>query len=324
MKRFVILFMLLSNISLYSQGVAISESDSDTPHESAVLHLISNDKGFLIPKLTTTQRDNISNPAKGLLIYNTDDDEFQYNSGDEDSPSWQSIGSGSSAGLWSEGDGDDIYRSLGNIGIGLSDPNEKLTVDGSISIKEMNTVPSTTENFGKLYTTTEEDLWYKSSEGDKFQLSYDYAVYEDRKSAGTDGGAYDPSDGWVTRDLNTIVASKGNSISLNTSTSVITLDAGIYRIVASAPAWKVNSHKTRFRKTSGTASTVLIGTTEYVFRDENNQTRSFIDGIITVISDDTTFELQHRCSNSRTPGLGYAADLGEQEVYSRVYIQRIR
>jgi len=327
MRLFTIILLVFLCFSVVSnaQGVAISEEQDDLPHESAVLHLISTDKGFLIPRLTEAQRDNISNPAKGLLIYNSDEDEFQFNSGDEGTPSWQSLSAGGGSELWSLGSGNDIYRNVGNVGIGTDEPNESLTIEGILSLSQINTAPTATENFGKIYTGTDENLWYKDGSGELTQLSYEYAVFEDRKSAGTDGGSYTSGDGWITRDLNTVVDSRGSSMSLNTSTGVITLNAGTYRLVASAPAYKVNRHQCRFRQTSGTAETILIGTTEYSSIDDDVQTRSLIDGIITVDSDDTTFELQHRCSNNNSgDGLGKAANLGEQEVYSRVYIQRIK
>ncbi len=323
-----ILLLFIFTVPLFSQGVAISEDQDDLPHESAVLHLISTDKGFLLPRLTETQRDNITNPAKGLLIYNSDEDEFQYNAGDEDSPSWQALGGGGTS-LWSLGDGDDIYRQDGNVGIATDDPNEALTIDGVLSLAEINAAPSATENFGKIFSDTDENLWYKNGSAELTQISYEYAVFEDRKSAGTNGGTFDPADGWIKRDLNTVVNSRGNSISLNTSTSVITLDAGTYRIVASAPAYKVNRHQCRFRQTSDSEETVLLGTGEHAPNNSgdvvNLQTRSLIDGIITVDADNTEFELQHRCSNNNSgDGFGCSANLGEQEVYSRVYIQRIK
>jgi hypothetical protein len=325
----IVLFVFIYlSVSLLAQGVAISEDQDDLPHESAVLHLISTDKGFLIPRLTESQRDNITNPAKGLLIYNSDEDEFQYNAGDEDSPSWQALGGGGGGGtsLWSLGDGDDIYRQDGNVGIATDDPNEALTIDGVLSMAETN-IPSLTSGYGKLFTDTDKNLWYKNGSAELTQISYEYAVFEDRKSAGTDGGSFSPSNTWLTRDLNTVVNSRGNSISLNTSTSIITLDAGTYRIVASAPAYKVNRHQCRFRKTSSTELTVLLGTSEFSPSPLNDypQTRSLIDGIITVDSDNTNYELQHKCSYYNTgDGFGCSANLGEQEVYSRVYIQRIK
>jgi uncharacterized protein (TIGR02145 family) len=49
-----------------SVGVGTNQPDS-----SAVLDLESNDKGFLPPRMTESQRDAIDNPATGLLIFNT-------------------------------------------------------------------------------------------------------------------------------------------------------------------------------------------------------------------------------------------------------------
>ncbi|HEV7347167.1 SBBP repeat-containing protein [Telluribacter sp.] len=41
------------------------------PNPSAVLELESTNKGFLPPRLTTTQRDSMQEPANGMVIYNT-------------------------------------------------------------------------------------------------------------------------------------------------------------------------------------------------------------------------------------------------------------
>lgn len=45
--------------------------DSDTIDSSAVLQLNSTTQGFNIPSMTTTQRNAISSPSGGLMIYNT-------------------------------------------------------------------------------------------------------------------------------------------------------------------------------------------------------------------------------------------------------------
>lgn len=42
-----------------------------TPDQTAILDLSSTNQGFLLPRLSTTQRDAISTPAVGLMIYNT-------------------------------------------------------------------------------------------------------------------------------------------------------------------------------------------------------------------------------------------------------------
>lgn len=61
---------------LYHPGtVAIGGS---TPASSSVLDLQSTSKGFLPPRMTAAQRDAISSPAPGLLIYNTTSNSIQY------------------------------------------------------------------------------------------------------------------------------------------------------------------------------------------------------------------------------------------------------
>lgn len=54
--------------------------NTTSPDNSSIIDISSTDKGMLIPRMTSAQRDAIFNPANGLLIYNTDSDEFQFNS----------------------------------------------------------------------------------------------------------------------------------------------------------------------------------------------------------------------------------------------------
>ena len=59
---------LFSNIA-FSQSVGIGTT---APDSSAILELSSTNKGLLIPRMTTTQRDGIANPEAGLMIINLD------------------------------------------------------------------------------------------------------------------------------------------------------------------------------------------------------------------------------------------------------------
>lgn len=59
------------------------------PDSSAILHLESTDRGFLPPRMTTAQRDNIANPKAGLTIFNTQDSSLQYYTGRCWLPIWQ-------------------------------------------------------------------------------------------------------------------------------------------------------------------------------------------------------------------------------------------
>ncbi len=61
--------ILLSGISVFSQ-VGIN-TDNSAPGPSAMLDVSSTNKGFLPPRMTTTQINAIATPAEGLTVYNT-------------------------------------------------------------------------------------------------------------------------------------------------------------------------------------------------------------------------------------------------------------
>ena len=61
----------LFTIQTTAQGVGINPTNAN-PHPSAMLDVSSNNKGLLIPRLTSEQRLSISSPANGLLVFDTD------------------------------------------------------------------------------------------------------------------------------------------------------------------------------------------------------------------------------------------------------------
>lgn len=67
-----LLFCLLGILpcELFAQSVGIH---TNSPHPSAALDIGGNQQGFLPPRLTLTERNAISNPAHGLVVYNTTD-----------------------------------------------------------------------------------------------------------------------------------------------------------------------------------------------------------------------------------------------------------
>ncbi len=67
-KGLTILVFLACTIGGIAQGVGIGTT---TPAASAQLDVSSTTKGFLPPRMTTEQRNAISNPAAGLVIFNT-------------------------------------------------------------------------------------------------------------------------------------------------------------------------------------------------------------------------------------------------------------
>lgn len=59
-----------------------------SPSSKAILDLVSTTKGFLPPRMTTTQRDAISSPAEGLTVYNTTTDALNIYTGS----AWGAVG----------------------------------------------------------------------------------------------------------------------------------------------------------------------------------------------------------------------------------------
>jgi phosphopantothenoylcysteine synthetase/decarboxylase len=80
---FIYLFLLMSAISFAQVGIGTT-----TPDPSSILDLSATDKGLLLPRITTVQRDAISAPAKGLMIYNITANEPQINIGTTIAPLW--------------------------------------------------------------------------------------------------------------------------------------------------------------------------------------------------------------------------------------------
>jgi hypothetical protein len=92
MKKISLALALCASFFCAQSQVGIGTT---TPDDSSVLHIDSDSKGILIPRLTTIQRNSISLPAIGLLIFNTTTSRFEFNSGTTASPVWDSINSNS-------------------------------------------------------------------------------------------------------------------------------------------------------------------------------------------------------------------------------------
>lgn len=74
----LILVFLMITPGEESYGQTIISSHKNKPDTSAILEVESQERGMLIPRMTSAQRDSILNPAEGLVIYNTDSHSLEF------------------------------------------------------------------------------------------------------------------------------------------------------------------------------------------------------------------------------------------------------
>lgn len=101
MYKTKILFFLLGVIFTFSASAQVSiTTDGTLPDNSAMMDIKSNSKGLLIPRMAQSQRNLISQPASGLLIWQTDNTAgYYYNAGTPAAPNWQRMGAAGPQGV---------------------------------------------------------------------------------------------------------------------------------------------------------------------------------------------------------------------------------
>lgn len=131
MSRGISLFILsiglmFISVTVYSQGLAINETNTP-PDPSAMLDVESTTKGFLPPRLTSSQRAAIAAPASGLVVFDTDLNALFVMTGE----GWIRVDYGDK---WQKDDDNNLSYNLGNVGIGVSYPGTALEVNGQVKI----------------------------------------------------------------------------------------------------------------------------------------------------------------------------------------------
>jgi len=61
---------------------------TDQPDDSSILDIESNDRGLLIPRMTTSEKKGIQNPQTSLIVYDTDLSCMSMNKGTSKKPNW--------------------------------------------------------------------------------------------------------------------------------------------------------------------------------------------------------------------------------------------
>lgn len=78
MKQFILTSMLVLFVCSIVQAQNNIGIGTSTPDSSAMLEILSNDKGLLVPRMSATERLAIPSPANALLVYDTDSMCFYY------------------------------------------------------------------------------------------------------------------------------------------------------------------------------------------------------------------------------------------------------
>jgi hypothetical protein len=147
-----------------------------------------------------------------------------------------------------------------------------------------------------------------------------FAYFEDRKTAGTNGG--NGATSYTTRELNTVVQNSIAGCSL--ASNRVTLPAGTYIVEGSCPANRVNRHKCRLYNVTA-ASVIAYGTSEFGAVGSGNIsiTRSTVLArfVLSVTSD---IRLEHNLENA-TNGADYglASAMTGPEIYSFLKVWKL-
>jgi len=119
-KTLLIAIIMITSYSLNAQ-VAVNK-DGSTADASAMLDVKATDAGMLVPRMTAAQRNAITAPATGLLVYVTNDNNFYY----YDGSAWATFSANDND--WTI-NGNDMYSAVtGNVGIGTTTPNSDLQI----------------------------------------------------------------------------------------------------------------------------------------------------------------------------------------------------
>jgi|GEM_PF-2249868 len=189
------LFIIIS-FSGYTQNMGINANGA-LPDSSAMLDVSSSTKGFLMPRMTFAQRNDIVPAANGLMVYQTDGQKGLYIY-DDGASSWKHVlDSAQIAALLSaapsidsvlasgnDADGDSILK-LGAIGIGTNSPQSQIDVNVAADSASMTVRTNSASEWSGLRLGTDQGnigwLWTGGS-------SFATSIYQNRLALETQTG----------------------------------------------------------------------------------------------------------------------------------------
>ncbi|MBC7885482.1 MAG: hypothetical protein H7X99_08400 [Saprospiraceae bacterium] len=123
---FILLICTISFIGA-AQNVSIN-NDGSLPHETSILDISSDQKGVLLPRLTTIARTSILGPALGLTVFDINTSSYWIYRGDV--WGWAEL-QHHFQNNWESSGINICNKNIGNVGIGIANPTQKLSINGS-------------------------------------------------------------------------------------------------------------------------------------------------------------------------------------------------
>lgn len=221
MKKFTLLLLIITMIASYSLTAQVSiDTDGSPADASAMLDVKSDTSGILIPRMTQTQRDAISSPATGLMIFQTDKSPgFYYYNG----ASWEPVGNealtiddledgkavGYSVYLGDGAGSSDAGNANRNVALGEGSLRNNVTGDNNLAVGHQALYNSTAHNnmavgFRSMYINSSgryntatgcESIYFNTSGGYNTSLGY-RSLYRNTT------GAYNVGIGYYTNAYN--------------------------------------------------------------------------------------------------------------------------
>lgn len=188
MKITVLLIVILFfSLTINAQNTAITDDDGYTADPSAMLDVKSISKGVLVPRMTTVQRNLISSPANGLLVYDTNANGFYFYNGS----SWIQLSSGQ---LWSRAAGI-VYltNTDNNVGVGTINPAGKMEIKGDATI-------GINEPLFCVVNENSDTVFAVYNEGVRIWVNDDGGSKSSGSRGGFAVGGYSPSKGTITNE----------------------------------------------------------------------------------------------------------------------------
>ena len=152
---------VVNNSNIHNNGGGIG-INTNTPNASAQLDVASTTKGFLPPRMTITQRDAITAPAVGLVIYNTTSNCLNFYIGSN----WQETCGSANYSTGSYPAGNVFCASGATAVVDVTNPTTgKTWMDRNLGAAQVATSSADANSYGDLYQ------WGRASDGHQCRSS---------------------------------------------------------------------------------------------------------------------------------------------------------